>query len=248
MNNQTAILLFSRDPSEDAEIKSSGNFRQRSNYCFEKSLSSIFDVISNSRLVFFVSTTKERGEEYFSKFNCPLIIQSQKSFGKKFYESIKYVFDKGFDNVIVLGNDTPSLKLRDIKYAAEHTSKNNSVIGPSKDGGFYLLSLNKNDFSKIDPIRFKSINYQQSKAAFELISLLNDFSIFQYLLKKKPDFDELSSLQIYYLFRVQIENSLTGMQNILFNYLIIEYYLTLFIKYKNSFKTFTSLSSPPLHI
>ncbi len=248
MNNQTAILVFSRNPFEDAEIKCSENLEQHSGNCFEKSLAHIFNVVNYSGFKYFVSTTKEKGEEYFSKLACNLIVQFGEKFGERFYHSIKKVFEKGYENIIVIGNDTPSLKLKDINFAAKHTSKNNSVTGPSKDGGFYLLSLNKNDFIKISKNKFISINFQSSSALAELSSLLNDISVTQYLLKKKSDFDELSSLQIYYLFKVQIENSITGMQNILFNYLIIEYYLTLFIKYKNSFKTFTSLSSPPLHI
>ena len=244
MNNQTAILLFSREPSEDAEIKSTENLRKLSNSCFENSLFLIYKAISNSNLDFFISTTKEKGEEYFSKFGCPLIIQPDKTFGEKFYESIKKVFNNGYDNIVVIGNDTPSLKLSDITFAAKHTSKNNSVIGPSKDGGFYLFSLNKNDFKKIAPFKFISINYQQSNTFFELISLLNDLSIFQYLLKQKDDFDKIYSIKVYILFKYQVEQTISISQNIIFNDLHLKYFLILFIKYKNSFYTFVSLSSP----
>ncbi|MCH7827172.1 MAG: DUF2064 domain-containing protein [Bacteroidetes bacterium] len=246
MNSQTAILLFSRDPLEDSEIKSTKKLRQLSNSCFEKSLFLIYKIISNSNLDYFVSTTKGKGEEYFSKYGCPLIIQPDKTFGEKFYESIKKVFNNGYDNIVVIGNDTPSLKLNDITFAAKHTSKNNSVIGPSKDGGFYLFSINKDDFKKIDSFKFISINYQQPNAFFELISLLNDCSIFQYLLKQKNDFDKIYSIKVYVLFKYRIEQTISISQNVIFNNLYIKYFLTLFIKYKNSFYTFVSLSSPPV--
>ena len=246
MNNQTAILLFSRNPSEDAEIKSPENLRFQSRNCFEKSLTHIFNVINQSKLDYFVSTTKEKGEEYFSKLGCNLIIQSGQSFGGRFYHSIKKVFEKGYENVIVIGNDTPSLKQKDINSAVKNTSKNNSVIGPSKDGGFYLLSLNINDYNLIDPAKFISIDYQQSDTLSNLICLLNDNSISQHLLKKKDDFDKVSTIQDYILFKDQLEKVITEIQNIIFNYLYLKFILTLFIKYKNSFYTFTSLSSPPI--
>lgn len=245
MNNQTAILLFSRNPSEDAKIKSAKSLRQLSNNCFENSLSLIYKIISDSNLDFFVSTTGGKGKEYFSKFKCPLIIQSGITFGEKFYESINKVFEKGYENIIVIGNDTPSLKLRDIIFAAKHTSINNSVIGPSKDGGFYLLSLNRSDFKKIDPFKFISLNYQRSNTLSELISLFNHCSIFQYLLKKKDDFDKIYSIRIYFLFKYRVEQMISVFQKIVFNYLFIKYFLILFIKHKNSFYTFASLSSPP---
>ncbi len=246
MNTKTAILLFSRDPSEDAKLKSSGKIMRLAGNCFEKSLTRILTLISDSRLDYFVSTTKEKGEEYFSKINCPLIIQSQKSFGERFYESMQNVFEKGFDNVIVMGNDTPFLKQSDITFSVKHTSKNNSVLGPSKDGGFYLLSINKNDFNRIDPIKFMSINYQQSNTLAELISLLNEHSIYRYLLKKKDDFDKIYTIQDYILFKGQIEKAITIIQNIIFYNLYLKFIITLFIKYKISFYTFTSLSSPPV--
>ncbi|HED08073.1 MAG TPA: DUF2064 domain-containing protein [Ignavibacteria bacterium] len=245
MNNQTAILLFSRNPSEDAEIKSTKSLRQLSNNCFENSLSLIYKIISNSNLDFFVSTTGGKGEEYFSKLDCPLIIQSGTTFGEKFYESINQVFEKGYENIIVIGNDTPSLKLTDITFAVKHTSINNSVIGPSKDGGFYLLSLNRSDFKKIDSFKFISLNYQQSNTLSELISLFNHCSIFQYLLKKKDDFDKIYSIRVYFLFKYQVEQMISIYQKIIFNYLYIKHSLILFIKYKNSFYTFAALSSPP---
>jgi len=68
------------------------------------------------------------------------------TFGERFTNAIAAVFDRGFDNIITIGNDTPHLKTQHLKKAAEQLALGKSVLGPSVDGGFYLLGLQKNNF------------------------------------------------------------------------------------------------------
>ncbi|APQ17378.1 TIGR04282 family arsenosugar biosynthesis glycosyltransferase [Maribacter hydrothermalis] len=68
------------------------------------------------------------------------------SFGERFTNAIASVFDRGFSNIITIGNDTPHLKTQHLKHTAQQLAMGNTVIGPSIDGGFYLLGLQKSNF------------------------------------------------------------------------------------------------------
>ena len=88
------------------------------------------------------------------------------NFGERFTNAITSVFEKGFENVITIGNDTPQLTVQHLKKAAEELSQEKTVIGPSSDGGFYLLGLKKSNF---DSEVFKNLPWQR----FSLFSKLS---------------------------------------------------------------------------
>lgn len=71
-------------------------------------------------------------------------------FGSRFSHAIQTVFDQGYTSVISIGNDTPQLKQKDIQAALEQIRQKNSIIGPSKDGGIYLLGIHAADFDQAE--------------------------------------------------------------------------------------------------
>jgi len=50
--------------------------------------------------------------------------------------------------VITIGNDTPILKSHHIVEASRQLESKNVVLGPSLDGGFYLLGIHKTHFNR----------------------------------------------------------------------------------------------------
>ncbi len=81
-------------------------------------------------------------------------------FGDRFTNAIQSVMDRGFENVITVGNDTPSLSKKHIIEAAAGIDKFGIVLGPSRDGGFYLMGLNRSQF---DAEIFKTFPWQTSR-------------------------------------------------------------------------------------
>ena len=81
--------------------------------------------------------------------------QTGNSFAEKISNAIAEAFDSGFDNLIVLGTDCPSLRTQQINKAADllHAGKD-VVIGPDKRGGVYLLGVNKRAFCKESFLKF----------------------------------------------------------------------------------------------
>ena len=128
MRNNTAILIFANSAEKEAERKSFLS-------------SDVFSVLNNQTL----KTVEKSGIEYFhfSEKN-----QVGSSFGERFSNAIETIFNKGFKNVITIGNDTPHLKTHHLVDTLHQLEKNDLVLGPSKDGGFYLMALKKEHFNK----------------------------------------------------------------------------------------------------
>ena len=120
-------------------------------YVKEHNEKKILSSFSENKLLFkslFNHTVKEirrTGVPYFIDTNDTQVGQS---FGERLSNSVQKVFQKGYDKVIVLGSDSPDISAAIINKAVLKLSKAQSVIGPSQDGGAYLIGLTKSLFQK----------------------------------------------------------------------------------------------------
>ena len=119
--------------------------------------------------------------------------QVEGDFGTKFSDTIEKVYAKGYDAVITIGNDSPNLKASHILKAQEALEKNEFVLGPSYDGGFYLMGLQKEFFKKSV---FENFSWKTSEVASEIKNYIKEhftaqISLLQYL----RDLDSHSDLE-----------------------------------------------------
>ncbi len=56
------------------------------------------------------------------------------------------VFEKGYESVLVVGNDSPDLSRNDLENAITRLEGGHNVLGPSTDGGAYLIGVQKTFF------------------------------------------------------------------------------------------------------
>lgn len=69
--------------------------------------------------------------------------QSGDGLGQRMARSFVETFAAGYENVAIVGTDHPTLPAAFIDYAFESLSSPRSVtIGPTEDGGYYLLAMN----------------------------------------------------------------------------------------------------------
>ncbi len=69
--------------------------------------------------------------------------QRGKDLGEKMYNSFKDLFDQGFNRVLIIGSDCLQLQTKTLEQAVSILDSNSAVLGPARDGGYYLLGLNK---------------------------------------------------------------------------------------------------------
>ncbi|KXZ39927.1 hypothetical protein SAMN05661008_00851 [Alkalithermobacter thermoalcaliphilus JW-YL-7 = DSM 7308] len=63
--------------------------------------------------------------------------------GDKMANSIEYLLNKGYSKVVLIGSDIPDIKDTDIKNAFDILNTKDVVIGPTYDGGYYLIGMKK---------------------------------------------------------------------------------------------------------
>ncbi len=147
MNRQTAVLIFANSSRGERKFKS---FAKGDAFVNELNQNTL-KTVKRSKLPYFLFTEKE---------------QLGKTFGQRFRNAIQAVFDRGFNSVITVGNDTPQLTKQHILHASIEIDKNKFVVGPSIDGGFYLMGLSRKQF---DIISFSELPWQ-SKSLEKSIS------------------------------------------------------------------------------
>lgn len=151
----TAVLFFSRTP--DAEAKAKDFFGIKSHKHNKKLAQAFFDhtlsAVKGSGLPFFLFTEKE---------------QSGNSFGEKLFHAAEAVFGKGYQQLIIVGNDCPHLNATHLQTAAQALQNKAFVLSPTKKGGVSLIGITKQQF---DETAFEAIDWQTSKVAHQLRSL-----------------------------------------------------------------------------
>ena len=63
--------------------------------------------------------------------------------GVRMHNAFKLAFEKGYDIVVLIGSDCLELSTNDIEEAFFSLEKKDVIVGPAKDGGYYLLGMNK---------------------------------------------------------------------------------------------------------
>lgn len=78
-------------------------------------------------------------------------------------------FSKGFRHVLLIGTDFPDLSAQIIDNAFQCLPENDAVIGPSVDGGYYLIGFNADTFlsAVFDDMAWGTVNvFEKTMQAF----------------------------------------------------------------------------------
>ncbi len=144
----TAVLIFANSSALDETRKRIPN----SKVLFSSLTADIIKKVKKTELPYFIYDEE---------------LQHGSDFGARFTTAIKSVFAKGFDNIITVGNDTPHLTASTILNASNKLKEGRTVIGPSLDGGVYLLGFHKNRF---EAAIFRALPWQK-RNLFEKIAI-----------------------------------------------------------------------------
>ena len=69
--------------------------------------------------------------------------QQGKDLGEKMHFAFQHIFKCNYNKVIIIGSDLPTLKKSIILAAFAELESSDLVLGPSPDGGYYLIGLQK---------------------------------------------------------------------------------------------------------
>lgn len=201
MNNatssKTALLIFARSAQAESAQKVLSPCQK------QKDAALFFDKLNQRTL----SLAKKTG--------LPVVLideheQVGNTFGHRFAHAVQKVFNLGYNNVITLGNDSPTLTSSTILKAAKALQKGQMPIGPSCDGGFYLLGLSQDNF---DFNRFVQFSWQTPKLYHEWLCFASEQKLLAVPLRPLHDIDRLadiSAMASVLLFRIPSLNEVLG--------------------------------------
>ena len=67
--------------------------------------------------------------------------------GKRMQRAFEDVFESGAASAVIIGTDIPDLTVNILKKAFSGLKQKEMVLGPAKDGGYYLIGFKKTAFS-----------------------------------------------------------------------------------------------------
>lgn len=174
IKTDTAVLIFSFSARREAERKAlfGKGKKQSANAFFEIMIERTLEMAAASGVdAFLIDEGKQCG----------------RTFGERYANAFQQIFDQGYTKVISIGNDAPELTAETLQKGIEEIQCKDLVVGPSTDGGVYLLGLTKSLFNTDEflnlPWRKDSLcdtlmysGYWQNRGSFtlELLSDIDD--------------------------------------------------------------------------
>ncbi|WP_160114021.1 DUF2064 domain-containing protein [Aquimarina sp. AU119] len=172
-HEQIAVLIFANSSEEELKHKCIPKGKGLFNYFNSQTLKKV----RKTNLPFFLYSEKD---------------QLGNNFAERFANAIEDLFNKGYEKIITLGNDSPNLEVSHIIEASKKLSHNDAVIGPSMDGGVYLMGLHRKSFNKL---QFLELPWQTNTLAKTFINKILKLGLTVHFLKYLKDIDNLKDLK-----------------------------------------------------
>lgn len=126
-------------------------------------------------------------KEKFSQF-----VQEGNDLGERMYNAFKYIFSKKYKNIVIIGSDCLELNEHIITDAFAVLKDNEVVIGPAKDGGYYLLGMRK-----LYKELFINKSWSTENVLLDTLLDISRLNISMKLLPTLSDIDEEKDLELH---------------------------------------------------
>jgi rSAM/selenodomain-associated transferase 1 len=120
-------------------------------------------------------------------------LQEGKDLGERMNNAFQTMFRKGYEKIILIGSDLPSITTDIVSQALQNLESKDCVIGPSKDGGYYLIALN----SPMSAL-FENLPWSSSEVLEKTIEILDKNGLTYTLLSEFEDIDTNKELVSFY--------------------------------------------------
>ncbi len=136
--------------------------------------------------------SKELG---IKKFN----IQGKGCLGEKMKRQLvinkKFCTQNNINNIIFIGTDLPNLCHLDLLNTMRELNHNDLILGPSNDGGYWLIGLSENIISKHLHLPFINIRWGKENVLQKTIDNFSSTKLKYKLLDEKIDLDTIIDIE-----------------------------------------------------
>lgn len=142
---ETALIVFTREPTA-GKTKTRMMPYYESGQCADLHLCFIRDIYREIRKIdadIIVSYTGGDPIKLRSVFGESVLYTEQKGddLGLRMYNALKDVFEMEYEKVLLIGTDIPELRAESVEYAFSLLEGDDVVLGPTADGGYYLVGM-----------------------------------------------------------------------------------------------------------
>lgn len=195
--NKDALILFLRCPERGAvKTRLAGALGQDLTYelytCFLADLSAMVREVEAEKVIVYA------GPENAAFPNFPglrLIRQRGQDIGERMYFAFADVFALGFERCVLIGSDSPDLPARLVNDAFEKLMSADVVLGPSLDGGYYLIGCKR---ATLCPSMFAGIPWSTAYVLPETLKRMAEAGLLLAQLDAWFDIDEVDDLKQFY--------------------------------------------------
>jgi len=116
--------------------------------------------------------------------------QAGKNIGERMFNAFSNAFEQGYENVVLIGSDTINLTPEVINTALNQLQQSDLVLGPAKDGGYYLIGLNK-------PIKqiFENKEWSTNKVLIQTLKDCYEMDLKLKLVRELADLDRFEDFR-----------------------------------------------------
>ena len=115
--------------------------------------------------------------------------------GGRMTRELRRAFQAGAGRVIVIGTDLPALETSDLDSAAEALLRAPLVLGPARDGGYWLIGLNRSGFRRAGSRLMSGIPWGSDQVLQRSLAAAAAHQLPAVLLRQQNDIDEPSDLE-----------------------------------------------------
>ena len=125
-------------------------------------------------------------------------LQGKGCLGEKMKRQIllnkKLCLHENIRNIIIIGTDLPDLCHLDIVKTIKELKRNDLILGPSNDGGYWLIAFSEKLLSNNLHLPFINIKWSKENVLSNTIKNFSSFNLKYKFLQKKTDLDTVTDI------------------------------------------------------
>ena len=196
-HNKNCLLLFAKSPIK-GQVKTRLAAEKGDDFTVELYKRFVEDTISlvnnfdvHLKLCFYPPHTRLDFSKWLGEQYC-YTPQVGDDLGERLMNAFENAFEEGFSNVVTIGSDSPDLPEHYLKKSVETLVEHDTVIGPTNDGGYYLIGFSKDGFI---PEVFENIAWSTDGVFEQSIGILKRHAQKVYRLPLWHDVDTVQDLK-----------------------------------------------------
>ena len=196
-HHENCLLLFVKYP-EKGQVKLrlsvdlDEELVQNLYRCFVQDTLATVNKITAQVFVCFLPVDAESKFREWLGTSHPFLPQEGTDLGERMKNCFSYAFSQGFRRAVLMGSDSPDLPVTFLHNAFAELRTHEIVIGPSSDGGYYLIGFQDTTF---DPSAFEGISWSSPTVFWETLKKIKQKHSRISLLPAWSDVDTLADLK-----------------------------------------------------